>query len=170
MCTTVECKPGVRRWATAMRPLMQPTSLVDLRNISKRFPGVQALDNVSLSVVKGEIHALIGENGAGKSTLMNILAGELQPDAGTIAFEGVLRTIANPFLSQSLGIGVVYQELALCPNLSIAENIGLSSAAARPGIAPLNRRQFGSHARAVLERLGDPGGRVVRGSRSSAGV
>ena len=133
---------------------MQPTPLVDLRNISKRFPGVQALDSVSLSVEKGEIHALIGENGAGKSTLMNILAGELQPDAGTIDFEGVPRTIANPFLSQSLGIGVVYQELALCPNLSIAENIGLSSAATRPGIAPLSRRQFGSRARAVLERLG----------------
>ena len=82
---------------------MQPTPLVELRNISKRFPGVQALDNVSLSVLPGEIHALIGENGAGKSTLMNILAGELQPDAGTIAFEGVPRTIANPFVSQSAG-------------------------------------------------------------------
>ena len=104
---------------------MHAPPVVELHNISKRFPGVQALDNVSLSVAKGEIHALIGENGAGKSTLMNILAGELQPDAGTIHFEGQQFTISNPFASQTLGIAVVYQELALCPNLSIAENIAL---------------------------------------------
>jgi ribose transport system ATP-binding protein len=133
---------------------MQSTALVELRNISKRFPGVQALDNVNLSVERGEIHAVIGENGAGKSTLMNILAGELQPDAGTIQFEGRPCTISNPFTSKTLGIGVVYQELALCPNLSIAENIALSSVAAMRGFAPLRKRQFGSRARAVLQRLG----------------
>lgn len=133
---------------------MQATPVVELNNISKRFPGVQALDDVTFSVVKGEIHALIGENGAGKSTLMNILAGELQPDAGTIHFEGRPCAIPNPFASQTLGIGVVYQELALCPNLSIAENIALHSVATKPGFALLQRRQFSSRAQAALERLG----------------
>jgi ribose transport system ATP-binding protein len=130
------------------------TPIVEVRNISKRFPGVQALDNVSLSVLPGEIHALIGENGAGKSTLMNVLAGEIQPDAGTILFDGKAVTIPNPFVSQQLGIGVVYQELALCPNLSIAENVSLSSAATSPGVAFVNRRRFAERARTVLATLG----------------
>jgi ABC-type sugar transport system ATPase subunit len=133
---------------------MQAASIVELQSISKRFPGVQALDDVHLSVARGEIHALIGENGAGKSTLMNILAGELQPDAGTISFEGRPCTIPNPFASQKLGISVVYQELALCPNLSIAENISLSSVAARPGFSLLRRRQFGVRAQEALAQLG----------------
>ena len=91
---------------------------------------MQALDDVSLIVYPGEIHAIVGENGAGKSTLMNILAGELQPDDGYIVFAGEPRTIPNPFVSQQMGISVVYQELALCPNLSIAENISFNQAAA----------------------------------------
>jgi len=130
------------------------TPIVELHNIGKRFPGVQALDDVSLTVFPGEIHALIGENGAGKSTLMNILAGELQPDGGSIVFAGEHCEIPNPFVSQKLGISVVYQELALCPNLSIAENIALNSAAATRGIAVMNRRRFAERARTVLATLG----------------
>ena len=132
----------------------QMSPIVELQNISKRFPGVQALDNVSLTVFPGEIHALIGENGAGKSTLMNILAGELQPDSGEIVFAGKTCTIPNPFVSQQMGISVVYQELALCPNLSIAENISLNRAASTSGIAFLNRRKFTDQARRVLATLG----------------
>jgi ribose transport system ATP-binding protein len=128
--------------------------LVQLRNISKRFPGVQALDQVNLSVLPGEIHAVVGENGAGKSTLINILAGELQPDSGSILFEGVETVIPNAFISQRLGISVVYQELALCPNLSVAENISLHQAAVDRGLSFVKRRQFAVRARSVLEQLG----------------
>jgi len=128
--------------------------VVRLHDISKRFPGVKALNQVSLSVLPGEIHAVVGENGAGKSTLINILAGELQPDSGAILFEGVETVIRNAFVSQQLGISVVYQELALCPNLSVAENISLHQAASAPGWALLKRRQFGERSRKVLEQLG----------------
>lgn len=128
--------------------------IVELQEISKSFPGVQALDGVSLTVLPGEIHAVIGENGAGKSTLMNILAGELQPDSGRILYEGQVRTIPNAFVSQQLGISVVYQELALCHNLSVAENISLISTANRAGMSRVHRRAFRERARRALERLG----------------
>ncbi len=130
------------------------TAIVELHNISKRFPGVQALDDVSLEVHPGEIHAVVGENGAGKSTLMNILAGELQPDTGHIVFLGEKRAIPNPFVSQQIGISVVYQELALCPNLSIAENVSLSRVASARGLGFLNRREFSARAREALASLG----------------
>jgi ribose transport system ATP-binding protein len=97
--------------------------LLEIKNITKSFPGTLALDKVTLQVKKGEIHALCGENGAGKSTLMNIIGGVYQPSEGTIFFDG--RTIApkNPREAQDLGIGFVHQELSLCPHLSAAENI-----------------------------------------------
>ena len=128
--------------------------IIELHRISKRFPGVQALDDISLKIYPGEVHAVVGENGAGKSTLMNILAGELQPDAGHIVFRGEKRAIPNPFVSQQMGISVVYQELALCPNLSIAENVSLSRVAAARGLSFLNRREFNTRAREALASLG----------------
>ena len=128
--------------------------IVELHQISRRFPGVQALADVSLVVYPGEIHAIVGENGAGKSTLMNILAGELQPDDGYIVFAGERRQIPNPAVSQQMGISVVYQELALCPNLSVAENISLNQAAARFGLGLMDRRAFAARARRVLSSLG----------------
>jgi ribose transport system ATP-binding protein len=129
-------------------------SRIELRNISKRFPGVQALEDVSLDIRPGEIHAITGENGAGKSTLMNILAGEVQPDAGTILVDGEPTVIASPFVSQQLGISVVYQELALCPNLTVAENISLSSVKSRAGISMIRRKSFRDTAVSALQRLG----------------
>ncbi len=132
----------------------QNQPIIQLNKISKRFPGVQALDGVSLSVHGGEIHAVIGENGAGKSTLMNILAGEIQPDGGQILFMGEDTHIPDPFTSQNMGISVVYQELALCPNLNIAENISLNATANAPGIGLVDRAGFKEKAYAVLSRLG----------------
>ncbi len=132
----------------------QPTPIIDLEEISKAFPGVQALDKVSFSVFTGEIHAVVGENGAGKSTLMNILAGEVQPDSGKIFFMGEECNIPNPYISQQMGISVVYQELSLCPNLSIAENISLFTAAAPPGIALSKKKKFSEVAEKALARLG----------------
>jgi len=130
------------------------TPIVELHEISKGFPGVQALEGVSLTVEPGEIHAIVGENGAGKSTLINILAGELQPDAGRILYLGEQQTIPSPYVSQQLGISVVYQELALCPNLTVAENISLSATSMQGGMAPLHRSAFRATARRVLEQLG----------------
>ncbi|MBC7892250.1 MAG: sugar ABC transporter ATP-binding protein [Sphingobacteriaceae bacterium] len=95
-----------------------------LQTITKTFPGVRALDGVSLGVEAGEVHALCGENGAGKSTLMNILAGNLQPDpGGEIVLDGQVVSIPNPQRAAELGIAIVYQERSLADNLSVAENI-----------------------------------------------
>ena len=98
--------------------------LLQMRGISKTFPGVRALDNVSLTVYPGEVHSLMGENGAGKSTLMKILSGAYQADAGgEIIVDGKVVSIDGPMAAKQLGIAVIYQELSLAPNLSVAENI-----------------------------------------------
>ena len=99
--------------------------------MTKRFPGVLALDRINVAFTAGEVHAVIGENGAGKSTLMNILAGDLQPNDGQIFIDGKPSVISSPLVSRAHGITVVYQELALCPTLSIAENIMMPDMAAR---------------------------------------
>jgi len=98
-------------------------NLLVMEGISKAFPGVQALDDVSLTLKKGEILCLVGENGAGKSTLMKILTGVDQPDSGRIIFDGKEIQAKSPQHAQSLGISTVYQEINLCTNLTVAENI-----------------------------------------------
>ncbi|MCX6080576.1 MAG: sugar ABC transporter ATP-binding protein [Chloroflexi bacterium] len=129
-------------------------AIIQLEKITKRFPGVLALDQVTLSVYPGEIHAVIGENGAGKSTLMNILAGELQPDEGKIYFNGSVTLIPNPVVSRRLGISVVFQELALCPNLSVADNISLWRMSEQSPISFLDRKLYDSTANETLTSLG----------------
>jgi simple sugar transport system ATP-binding protein len=98
-------------------------TLLVMEGVSKAFPGVQALDDVSLTLQKGEILCLVGENGAGKSTLMKILTGVDQPDSGRIVFDGKEIQAKSPQHAQSLGISTVYQEINLCTNLTVAENI-----------------------------------------------
>ncbi len=98
-------------------------NIVVMKGICKSFPGVQALENVDFSLMTGEIHALIGENGAGKSTLIKILTGVEQPDSGTITVNNQTLSIKSPQHAQTLGISTVYQEVNLCPQLTIAENI-----------------------------------------------
>ncbi|HEX2973625.1 MAG TPA: ATP-binding cassette domain-containing protein, partial [Tepidisphaeraceae bacterium] len=97
--------------------------VLELRDIVKTFPGVRALDGARFELRVGEVHALVGENGAGKSTLMNIIAGVHRPDAGQIIYAGKPIVLANPHRAAEQGIAVVFQELSLAPNLSIAENI-----------------------------------------------
>lgn len=97
--------------------------MLQLTEISKSFPGVKALIDVSITFNEAEVHALCGENGAGKSTLMHIVAGNLQPDAGSIYFDGNKVTIENVQMAQQMGIGIVYQERTLAGSLSVAENI-----------------------------------------------
>ncbi|MFZ5822947.1 MAG: sugar ABC transporter ATP-binding protein [Bacillota bacterium] len=99
--------------------------LLELRGISKHYPGVVALNKVDFALLPGEVHALLGENGAGKSTLMKILAGTVQKDEGTIRVGGEAVEITGPHHSQELGIGMVFQELSLVPTLTVAENIFL---------------------------------------------
>jgi ribose transport system ATP-binding protein len=101
--------------------------ILEVKNISKRFPGTQALAGVNLTLYPGSIHAVVGENGAGKSTLMNVIAGVYQPEAGNISIDGEEVTIANPYAAQQLGVGFVHQEIALCQHLSVAENIFMST-------------------------------------------
>jgi len=99
--------------------------ILRLEGIGKQFPGVRALDNISLELLAGEVHVLLGENGAGKSTLMKILSGEYAPDGGRIVVRGKAEAAHDPKRASSLGIGLVHQELSLIPALSVAENIFL---------------------------------------------
>jgi simple sugar transport system ATP-binding protein len=97
--------------------------IVSMTGICKSFLGVQALENVDFTLIKGEIHALVGENGAGKSTLIKVLTGVEQPDNGVITIDQKKATIRSTQQAQELGISTVYQEVNLCPHLSVAENI-----------------------------------------------
>jgi simple sugar transport system ATP-binding protein/D-xylose transport system ATP-binding protein len=101
------------------------TTVLSLRGITKTFGAVAALTDVDLDVAEGQVVALVGDNGAGKSTLVKVLAGVHAPDGGTISFEGREVTISNPHDAQELGIATVYQDLALCENLNVVENLFL---------------------------------------------
>jgi general nucleoside transport system ATP-binding protein len=98
---------------------------VEMRHIRKEWPGVVANDDVSLSVLKGEIHALVGENGAGKSTLMNILYGLLKPNSGEIYINGQRIKAGGPRDTIAAGVGMVHQHFMLIPPLTVGENIVL---------------------------------------------
>ena len=110
-----------------------PDPLIALREIQKSFGATRALDRVSFPIARGSVHAIVGENGAGKSTLMKILMGIHPPDAGQILLEGRPVTIANPLAARALGIDIVFQEVVLCGNLSILENLFLGREQVRRG-------------------------------------
>ena len=100
-----------------------PENILKMEGISKSFPGVKALDNVDFALRKGEIHALMGENGAGKSTLIKVITGVYEKDTGRIELNGKPTHFKSPQEAQNSGIGTVYQEITLCPNLTVAENM-----------------------------------------------
>jgi galactofuranose transport system ATP-binding protein len=127
-------------------------TIINMKGIDKAFPGVIALEDVDFSLFKGEIHALMGENGAGKSTLIKILTGVEHPDKGAIELEGNLVQVRSPQHSQELGISTVYQEINLCTNLSIAENILLGHEPRRFG--GIHWRKMNELASQAIERLG----------------
>lgn len=129
-------------------------TILEMRNITKTFPGVKALNNVSLKVKQGEIHALCGENGAGKSTLMKVLSGVYPHGTykGDILYKGKLCEFKDIKQSESLGIVIIHQELALIPYLSIAENIFLGNERARKGIVDWNETV--TQTRGLLEKVG----------------
>jgi len=128
--------------------------ILQMRDITKTFPGVAALQNVNLTVRRGEIHAICGENGAGKSTLMKVLSGVYPHGSytGDIIFDGQPCQFSDIRTSERLGIVIIHQELALCPNLSIAENIFLGNERAPRGLVDWNRTN--AEAAELLERVG----------------
>src|SRR5216117_564952 len=126
-------------------------SFLIFKNITKRFPGVLALDGVSFCVERGSCHALIGENGAGKSTLGRILAGVYTADEGEIHLDGKPIHPANPLVARQLGISMVHQELAFCPNLTVAENLCLGDLPRRAGW--VNRATMRERARSMLGEI-----------------
>ena len=125
--------------------------IVKMFEITKSFPGVVALEDVEFSLRRGEIHALVGENGAGKSTLIKVLTGVEQPDKGTIELDGELVQVRSPQHSQELGISTVYQEVNLCTNISIAENILLGHEPHRFG--RIDWRKMNDQAQKAINRL-----------------
>lgn len=125
--------------------------VVEMLGITKSFPGVMALENVDFALRRGEIHALVGENGAGKSTLIKVLTGVEQPDKGTIELDGELVQVRSPQHSQELGISTVYQEINLCTNISVAENIMLGHEPHRFG--SIHWRKMNDQARKAINRL-----------------
>ena len=133
---------------------MENDTVLTMRGISKTFPGTRALNDVDFTLRKGEIHALMGENGAGKSTLIKVLTGVYPKDSGTICLDGVPgeAQIHSPQDAQNLGISTVYQEINLCPNLTVAENMFIGRN--KSGIVP--RKANEKKATEILENLGIP--------------
>ena len=122
--------------------------IVTMKGIYKSFPGVHALEDVDFTLRRGEIHALVGENGAGKSTLIKVLTGVERPDNGTITLDGKEVSIRSPQHAQELGISTVYQEVNLCPNLTVAENILIGREPMKWG--SIDWKSMNSQARQIL--------------------
>jgi galactofuranose transport system ATP-binding protein len=125
--------------------------ILTMSSISKTFPGVSALESVDFALKRGEIHALVGENGAGKSTLIKVLTGVEHPDSGTIELDGKLVQVRSPQHSQEIGISTVYQEVNLCTNISVAENILLGYEPHRFG--SIDWKKMNATAKQALQRL-----------------
>lgn len=129
-----------------------PETLVEMKNITKTFPGVKALDDAQLTLYKGEVLGLLGENGAGKSTLMNVLGGVYIPDSGSISIDGKEAKITNVVDAQNLGVAFIHQEIALVPYLSVAENIFLGRECMSAGM--VDKRKMYEEAKQWLNMVG----------------
>ena len=127
-------------------------TILEMKGISKQYPGVRALDQISILFRRGEVHALLGENGAGKSTLIKVLSGAIEPSEGSIFYDGMEYKKLTPAISKKLGISVIYQEFNLIPTLSIAENIYLNQM--DKGKWMINRKAMAKQAAEVLAELG----------------
>jgi len=131
--------------------MSEQTPILEMKNIHKSFPGVIALSDVDFRLFKGEVHAVMGQNGAGKSTLVNVLTGVYKQDSGDVLLEGKQIKPDSPLAAQKLGINTVYQEVNLCLNLTVAENIFIGKAPMKFG--KINWKEMNRMAREVLSRL-----------------
>jgi simple sugar transport system ATP-binding protein len=129
------------------------TTVLELRGITKRFPGVLANDHIDLTLEEGEIHALLGENGAGKTTLMNILYGLYQPDEGEILVRGKSIDVHSPSDAIASGVGMVHQHFMLVPVFTVTENVMLGDEDVKTG-GVLNRKQAAEKIRQISEQYG----------------
>jgi rhamnose transport system ATP-binding protein len=157
--------PPVSAAVTDERPgAPAATPVLSLSHASKAFAGVHALEDVSLDIYPGEAHALVGENGAGKSTLVKILGGVHQPDTGTLTLDGETAFLNGPGDAADRGIGVIYQEPTLFPDLSVAENVFIGRQPLRSG-RRIDARAMDREVNEVLQRLGVPidPDRIARG-------
>ena len=147
---------------------MEDGIVLAMRGICKSFPGVKALSNVDFTLRKGEIHALMGENGAGKSTLIKVLTGVYEKDAGSIEIEGIPGEahIHSPQQAQNIGISTVYQEITLCPNLTVAENMFIG----RTNDKLVHWKDYEKRATEILDNLGIPARAKQELSRCSLAV
>ena len=125
--------------------------LLEVRNITKRFPGVVALNDVSVKFMPGEVHAVVGENGAGKSTLMKIMSGAYIPDEGDIILQGKKVSFSHPVEAQRMGVSIMYQEFNLLPERTVAQNIFLGREPSKLGVLDIN--QMNLDAKAVLKEM-----------------
>ncbi len=125
--------------------------VLEMRKITKVFPGVKALSGVDFRLFQGEVHAIMGQNGAGKSTLVKVLTGVHEHDAGEILLEGKPIRPDSPLAAQKLGISTVYQEINLCPNLSVAENMFIGRQPMRLG--RIDWKELNRRAEEILAKL-----------------
>ena len=132
-------------------------NFIDVRGISKAYGGVQALSDVSLTIARGEVHALCGENGAGKSTLIKVLSGSVKPDAGQVVVNGRPLRLGDVRASESAGIAVIHQESVAFPHLSTFDNIFVGREPRKLGGLMLDRARMRRETRALLERIGEAG-------------
>ena len=153
MSMTTEIDPA-RRAQLASTDGSTRVPLLELRNISKLFPGVRALDTVSFSVYPGEVHMLLGENGAGKSSLMKVLCGAYRADEGTFHYKGEQVRIGSPADARRFGISVIFQEFSLVPYLDIAHNLFLGREVAGRIPGTVDHRRMHEEAGKILARLG----------------
>lgn len=145
---------------------MDEKLVLSMKEISKSFPGVKALQNVEFKLNKGEIHALMGENGAGKSTLIKVLTGVYTKDSGKISIEGKEAHIKSPQDAQKVGISTVYQEITLCPNLSVAENMYIGRNISKG----VNWKEMNKRADKILKSLDIPAKATAQLSSCSIAV
>ena len=146
-------EPSVRADTSAdERQTHTAAQVLRARRITKDFPGVRALDDMDFDLQAGEVHVLFGENGAGKSTLINIFAGALKPDAGTIEFEGKQIHLHSVQDARSKGISAMFQEFSLAPDLTVEENIMLGAEPMMGGL--INRRRMRNNVRKALDKYG----------------
>ena len=141
--------------------LIMPISRLEVTGIDKQFPGVIALDGVSLTLAPGEVLAVVGENGAGKSTLMKIIGGVYRPDAGELKLDGQAVSFSDPAQAIAAGVSLIHQELNLAENLTVCDNLFLGRELTDLGaIRMLNRRLMAARAAALLSRVGLPESRA----------